>query len=54
MIDEKTKAKIDAMTYEQMRWMWIFQVFCDKWFQGEVGEYFGKVMTSKRRELTKG
>jgi hypothetical protein len=41
-MDADIKAKIDAMSREQMARMWRFAPVGHPMFQGEVGEYFVK------------
>ena len=45
---DKQKKAIDEMTYEQMLSKWRFAPIGDPMFQGEVGDYFSKVMKQKR------
>ena len=42
MIDPKIKAKIDAMSQEELCKKWRFAPIGDPMFQGEEGEYFKK------------
>ncbi len=44
------KARIDAMTYEEMLRRNRFAPSGDPLFQGDVGKYFIKVMREKRAE----
>lgn len=51
MIDEKIKQQIDAQTYEQLLNKWRHAQLGDPMFQGEVGDYYAKVMFAKRDAL---
>lgn len=42
------KAKIDAMSYEELLSKWRFAPIGDPMFQGETGEYFGQRMKELR------
>ena len=50
-MDEKTKRRIDGMSYEAMLARWRFAKVGDPMFQGEVGEYFKEVMMKRRAEV---
>lgn len=50
-MDEVTKAKIDAMTYQQLLEKWRFAPLGDPMFQGESGHYFEQRMKEKRSEV---
>jgi hypothetical protein len=39
-ISEDIKKEIDNMTHKEMAWLWRFGDSSNKYFQGEVGEYF--------------
>ena len=47
-MDEKTKATIDAMSYEQLLRRWRNAPAGDPLFQGEAGEYYSKRMAEQR------
>ena len=47
MIDPKIKAKIDAMSQEELCKKWRFAPIGDPMFQGEEGEYFKKRLEEK-------
>lgn len=47
-MSEETKKQIDEMDYQQMLYKWRFSPVGSHWFQGEVGDYFTKVMNEKR------
>ncbi len=49
MTDEM-KARIDAMTYEQLLAKWRFAPIGDPMFQGDTGDYYGKRMAEMRAE----
>ena len=49
-MDEKTKALIDAMTYEDLLRKWRFAPLGDPMFVGETGKYFAERMEQKRTE----
>lgn len=49
---EEMKAEIDGMTYEQLLQKWRFSSIGAPLFQGEVGEYFTKVLNLKKNELS--
>lgn len=48
------KQQIDSMTYEQLLHRWRFAPVGDLMLQGEIGEYFSKVMAEKRSALPDG
>lgn len=48
---ESQKKWIDAASYETLLGKWRFADFGDPMFQGDTGEYYGKVMFAKRSEL---
>ena len=52
MIDNLVKSRIDGMNYEQMLRRWRFAPIGDPLFQGEAGDYFAEVMTSKKNKLS--
>lgn len=52
MIDEKTKAIIDGMSYKSMLRKWRFAPSGDPMFQDETGDYFAEVMKAKKAALT--
>jgi len=43
------KHKINNMTYEEMLYLWRFSPSGYEFFQGEIGEYFSKVMAEKKK-----
>jgi len=47
-LTEENKNHIDNLSYEQLLSKWRFAPSGDPWFQGETGEYWGKVMAEKR------
>ena len=50
MISKHDKHWIDNASYEQLLQRWRFAPIGDKLFQGELGEYFSKVMAEKKKE----
>ena len=48
MIPEDFKKNVDSMTYYQLLDKWRFAPVGDPMFQGELGEYYSKVMFAKR------
>lgn len=51
MIPKKMKDWIDTASYEELLTKWRFAPSDSPWFQGEVGVYFGKVMSKKKEEV---
>ena len=51
---EKLKKQINEMSYESMLSRWRFAPLGDPLFQGEIGDYFAKVMREKREKLEEG
>ena len=51
-MDEKTKLRIDAMSYEAMLRLWRNAPSGHPMFQGEVGEYFGERMAHLKSEAS--
>lgn len=43
------KKWIDNASYEQLLAKWRFAKIGDPYFQGEIGEYYSKVMNEKRK-----
>ena len=50
-LDDKTKAEIDAMSYERMLSLQRFAPMGHPMFQGDTGDYFGKRMAAKKSEV---
>jgi hypothetical protein len=50
-MDAATKKLIDQMPYTEMFSKWRFAPVGDPMFQGEVGDYFAKVMKDKRIQV---
>ena len=50
-MDEKTKAVIDAMGYEEMLRLWRNAPAGHYMFQGEAGDYYSKRMAALRAEV---
>jgi len=48
---EETKKQIDDMDYESMLSLWRNAPSGHPMFQGEVGEYYAKVMREKRSQV---
>ena len=49
-----TKEKILNMSYQAMLSLWRFSPIGHPYFQGEIGEYFSKIMKEKDALLDKG
>ena len=45
---EAAKQWIDNASYEELLRKWRFAPVGDPWFQGELGEYYAKVLAAKR------
>ncbi|MHB9054226.1 MAG: hypothetical protein ACYC5F_09635 [Thermoleophilia bacterium] len=54
MTAEQMKSWIDAASYEQLLSKWRNAAVGNPFFQGEVGEYYSKVMAEKRDALAPG
>ena len=54
MISKEIKEQIDGMDYESMLRKWRFAPVGDSMFEGEVGDYFQKVMIEKKVEIGEG
>jgi len=52
MLTESIKNSIDSMDYESMLSLWRFAPSGHYMFQGEIGDYFSKVMKEKQSKLT--
>ena len=48
-MNERIKRWIDAATYQDLLRKWRFASVGDPMFQGEIGEYYSKVMAEKRK-----
>ena len=48
-MNERIKQWIDAATYQDLLRKWRFASVGDPMFQGEIGEYYSKVMAEKRK-----
>jgi len=48
-LTEELKKQIDNMDYQQMLYKWRFSPIGSPYFQGEVGDYFAKVMLEKTK-----
>jgi hypothetical protein len=46
--------KIDKMNYEEMLTLWRFSPSANKLFEGELGDYFTKIMKEKENKLDSG
>lgn len=44
-----TKAYIDSLTYKEMFYQLAFAGKCNRWLEGETGEYWSKRMKSLRK-----
>ena len=51
MTKDEMKAWIDAAGYEQLLSRWRFAPVGSPWFQGEIGDYYQKVMGEKRHAV---
>jgi len=51
MNKEQRKKWIDNATYEELLSRWRFSPAGSAWFQGEIGDYYQKVMKEKRKEV---
>jgi len=51
---EETKKEIDNMDYESMLSLWRFAPVGHPMFQGEIGDYYTKVMREKQSQLANG
>lgn len=49
---EEMKKWIDAASYSQLLSRWRFAPVGSPWFQGEIGDYFAKVMREKRKHIS--
>lgn len=49
-LTDEVKAKIDAMSYEQLLRMWRHTYAGNPMFEGESGEYFAKRMQEQKPE----
>ena len=47
-LTQENKDYIDNLSYFQLLEYWRFAPIGDKWFQGETGDYWSKVMKEKR------
>ena len=52
MIPKKFKDWIDTASYEELLRKWRFATIGSPWFQGETGDYFSKVMSRKKAEIS--
>ena len=50
-MDEEMKAWIDNASYEQLLSRNRFAPVGSPWFQGEIGDYYLKVMAKKKKEV---
>ena len=48
--NERMKVWIDEASYEDLLRKWRFASVGSLWFQGEMGDYYAKVMAKKRDE----
>ncbi len=53
-IDPKFKEWIDDSSYEELLFKWRFAPSGSRYFQGETGDYYAKVMLRKHDELPPG
>jgi len=50
-LTKENKKHIDSLSYEQLLSQWRFAPSGNPWFQGETGNYWGKVMDKKKKEI---
>ena len=50
--DEKLKKQIDEMDYESMLSLWRYANVGHPMFQGEIGDYYSKVMHEKSAKIS--
>lgn len=48
MTFDEAKTWIDNATLEQLLRKWRFETSGSKWFEGEIGKYYKKIMSEKR------
>lgn len=48
----ETKKSINSMSYEDMLSLWRNVPVGHSYFQGEIGDYYGKVMYEKKNKLS--
>lgn len=48
-MNERIKQWIDNASYESLLTRWRFALIGDPMFQGEIGDYYSKVMAEKRK-----
>ena len=48
---EKMKQWIDAATYAELLNKWRFAPSGSPWFQGEIGDYYAKVMGERKQQV---
>jgi len=51
MTNEEMKQWIDNATYTQLLSKWRFASIGDPFFQGEIGDYYSKVMSRKHEKV---
>jgi len=52
MTTKEMKAWIDKAPYQALLEKWRFAPIGSPWFQGEIGDYFSKVMSRKKAEIS--
>ena len=52
MVSDETKKSIDNMSYESLLSLWRNAKVGHPYFQGEIGDYYSKVMKKKREEVS--
>lgn len=52
MIPDDTKRYIDSMSYKEMLTLWRNAPAGHPYFQGEVGDYYTKIMAEKRKAIS--
>lgn len=48
---DEMKAWIDGASYQQLLYKWRFSEVGSPFFQGDMGDYYAKVMAKKREEI---
>ncbi len=50
MISQEMKTWIDKADYQSLLEKWRFAPAGSPWFQGEIGQYYSKIMAEKRTQ----
>lgn len=54
MTNEQMKNWIDNASYESLLHKWRFAVVGDPFFQGEIGQYYSKILSERKNALKDG